>query len=72
MRRQFGDRLRMFGGVDKHMLGAQPDALRAYLQELKKETDKGGYIPIPDHRIPPDISLKQMQTYIEIFHEIFG
>ena len=72
MRAQFGDKLRMFGGVDKHMLGAEPDVLRAYLKELKKETDKGGYIPIPDHRIPPQISLKQMQTYIEIFHEIFG
>ena len=72
MRAQFGDKLRMFGGVDKHMLGAEPDELRAYLKELKKETDKGGYIPIPDHRIPPQISLKQMQTYIEIFHEIFG
>lgn len=63
---------RMFGDVDKYMIGAEPDKLRTYLKELKKETDKGGYIPIPDHHIPPQISLKQMRTYIEISHEIFG
>lgn len=72
MRQKFGDRLRMFGGVDKFMLCREPDELRAYLQELKKETDKGGYIPIPDHRIPPEVSLQQMMTYIDIFHEVFG
>lgn len=72
MRRKFGDRLRMFGGVNKFILKESPDTVRAYLTELKKETDKGGYIPIPDHRIPPEISLKQMQTYVEIFHEVFG
>jgi len=72
MREKFGDDLRMFGGVDKHMLSRSPDEVRAYLMELKKETDKGGYIPIPDHRIPPNISLKNMQDYVEIFHEVFG
>ena len=72
LRRKFGDRVRMFGGVDKFMLGREPEVLRAHLLELKPEVDKGGYIPIPDHRIPPDISLAQMMKYIEIFHEVFG
>ena len=72
MRQKFGDDLRMFGGVDKKILSRSPEEVRAYLTELKKETDKGGYIPIPDHRIPPDISLKNMQDYVEIFHQVFG
>ena len=72
MRQKFGDDLRMFGGVDKNMLSRSPEEVRAYLTELKKETDKGGYIPIPDHRIPPDVSLKNMQDYVEIFHQVFG
>ena len=72
LRKQFGDRIGMLGGVDKFVLGKGPEAIRAHLMELKKETDKGGYIPIPDHRIPPEISLNQMMTYIDIFHEVFG
>jgi hypothetical protein len=29
-------------------------------------------LPIPDHRIPPDCSLKDMLTYVEVFKEVMG
>ena len=27
---------------------------------------------LPDHRIPPDCSRAQFETYIEVFAEVFG
>jgi hypothetical protein len=71
-RQQFGQKLRMLGGMNKHLMASPEDALRTHLLELKKETDKGGYLPIPDHRIPPQVSYEQMLTYIRVFHEVFN
>jgi hypothetical protein len=71
-RYKFGQKLRMFGGVNKHLIASPENSLRAHLLDLKKEVDKGGYIPIPDHRIPPSVSYAQMLSYIRVFHEVFG
>ncbi len=72
MRRKFGANLRMFGGVDKHFIHGDEDALRGHLQSLLPETRRGGLIPIPDHRIPPDVSFEQMMRYIRVFHQVFN
>jgi hypothetical protein len=62
----------MFGGVDKHMIPKGEEAVRVHLLDLKSVADEGGYIPIPDHRIPPSCSLQDFQNYIRIFREIFS
>lgn len=71
-REKFGSDLRMFGGVDKRLISGPEEALRRHLFQCKKEADKGGYIPIPDHRIPPEVSYEQMKTYVRVFREVFG
>lgn len=70
-RQKFGEKLRMLGGVNKTLMYGPQEALRAHLTDLKREADKGGYIPIPDHRIPPQVSHRQMLDYIRIFQEVF-
>ena len=52
------------------MYGPQ-EALRAHLTDLKRDADKGGYIPIPDHLIPPQVSHQQMLDDFRIFQEVF-
>jgi len=72
LRRQFGRKLKMFGGVNKHVIPQGEDAIRKHLTELKPVVDEGGYIPIPDHRIPPECSYKDFRTYIKVFNEVFN
>jgi len=71
LRKQYGGKLRMFGGVDKHVIPQGEAAIRRHLEPLRELTAEGGYIPIPDHRIPPDCSLEQFRTYVRIFQSTF-
>lgn len=70
-RAEYGKDLRMLGGVDKLVINQGEAAIRTELQRVEKLAKSGGFIPIPDHRIPPDVSVAQMQTYCSIFKEIF-
>ncbi len=72
LRNRFGRRLRMMGGVNKHVIPEGKDAIRAHLEALKPAADEGGYIPLPDHRIPPNCSLDRFRTYVETFKEVFA
>jgi len=71
LRKQYGKKLRMFGGVDKHAITQGESAIRKSLEPLRELAAEGGYIPIPDHRIPPDCSLEQFRTYIRVFKSTF-
>lgn len=72
LRKKFGKGLRMFGGVDKHVIPKGEAEIRAHLLSLKPEADEGGFIPLPDHRIPPDCSYQDFLTYVRIFNEVFN
>jgi uroporphyrinogen decarboxylase len=72
LRRRYGKRLRMLGGVDKHVIPRGEAAIRAELEPLRPVVEEGGYLPIPDHRIPPDCSLEQFQTYVRVFQDVFS
>lgn len=70
-RQQYGKDLRMLGGVDKLVINKGEKAITEELKRVEKLAKNGGYIPIPDHRIPPDVSLAEMQKYCTIYKEIF-
>jgi uroporphyrinogen decarboxylase len=72
LRRRFGPRLRMMGGVDKHVIPRGEAAIRAELEPLRELVRSGGFIPLPDHRIPPDCSFAAFRHYVRIFREIFA
>ena len=71
LRRKFG-KIKLFGAVDKNFIKAPEADLRRYLESLRPSVEEGGFLPIPDHRIPPDVSYGQMLQYIKIFHEVFN
>jgi uroporphyrinogen decarboxylase len=72
LRQKFGRDLCMFGAINKNYIYRPEKELRAHLQSLKPCVDEGGFIPIPDHRIPPQVSYRQMTDYIRIFQEVFN
>lgn len=72
LRKQYGKALRMMGGVNKHVIPKGETAIRTELEPLKPLVEEGGYIPLPDHRIPPDCSLEQFRVYLQVFRDIFG
>ncbi len=72
LRRKFGKSLRMMGGFDKHLIPKGESVFRPELERLLPLVKEGGFIPFPDHRIPPDCSLEQMRNYIRVFGEVFS
>ena len=72
IRSKFGRNVAVFGGVNKFKLSLPEEELRAYLLTLKPCVDEGRFIPIPDHRIPPEISLADMERYCKVFKEVFS
>jgi uroporphyrinogen decarboxylase len=72
IRRQYGRALRLMGGVNKHIIPLGESAIRAHLEALRPLARDGGYLPLPDHRIPPDCSFAQFCTYIRVYKQVFN
>lgn len=65
VRRKFGRELRMLGGVDKRALAVGRDAIDAELRRVAPLIRAGGYIPMVDHSIPPDVAYRDFCYYME-------
>lgn len=65
-RRQFGQDLRLWGGVDKRVLARGPEAIKAHLREFIPLIEEGGFIPTVDHTVPPDVGWDHFRTYMEL------
>ena len=72
LREKYGVDLNAMGGVDKYIIAKGRKEIRKHLQELAPQVEAGGYLPIPDHRIPPEVSYENMREYIDEFHKLFG
>jgi uroporphyrinogen decarboxylase len=73
LRRKYGKRLRMMGGLDnKKLIPGPAEAVRAELQRLKPLVDEGGFIPLPDHRLPPHCTMEAFCRYVQLFHAVYG
>jgi len=64
-RKQYGRELRGVGGMNKHVFAQDRAAVDAEVERLKPLIDLGGYIPCPDHRIPPDADWDNVCYYTE-------
>lgn len=71
-RRIYGKDLRGVGGMDKRVFAQDYTAVDREIERLKPIVDMGGYIPCPDHRIPPDAKWENVQYYCERFRKTFG
>jgi uroporphyrinogen decarboxylase len=71
VRRRYGKRVRMIGGIDKREVAKGPVAIREEIYRKKNLIKEGGYIPTIDHSIPPDISLENFRRLINTLREIY-
>ena len=71
-RAQYGRELRGVGGVDKRVFSQDYAAVDTEIERLRPLVDLGGYIPCPDHRLPPDAKWENVQYYCERMRRVFG
>jgi len=71
-REKYGREIRGVGGMDKRVFAYDYAAIDAEIERLKPLVDLGGYIPCPDHRIPPDARWENVQYYCEKMRRTFG
>lgn len=71
-REQYGKGLLGVGGMDKRVFAQDHAAVDAEVERLRRLVDLGGYIPCPDHRIPPDAEWDNVRYYCDRMRTIFG
>ncbi|MHB9026491.1 MAG: uroporphyrinogen decarboxylase family protein [Armatimonadota bacterium] len=64
-RAQYGRELRGVGGMNKVVYAYDKAAIDAEIERLKPLVELGGFIPCPDHRIPPDARFDMVAYYTE-------
>ena len=70
-REKYGKELRGVGGMNKKVFAFDYMAIDAEIERLKPLVESGGFIPCPDHRIPPDAKWENAQYYCEKIREAF-
>ena len=65
VRRNYGQDLRIWGGINKRALADCPAAIDAELARVRPLIAAGGYIPHTDHSCPPDISYANYCYYLK-------
>jgi uroporphyrinogen decarboxylase len=73
MRAKFGKGLLAVGGMDKRVLTVEKNnkAIDEEIERIRRMVELGGYIPCPDHRIPPDAIWENLQYYCEQMKNVF-
>lgn len=71
-REKYGRELRGVGGMDKKVFAYEYSEIDAEIERLKPLVELGGYIPCPDHRIPPDAKWENVQYYCDRMRKIYG
>jgi len=72
LRKTYGKRIRLWGGVDKMALIASRTAIDRELQRLLPVVEEGGFIPTVDHRVPADVPLDHYKYYMDKKRELFN
>jgi uroporphyrinogen decarboxylase len=71
-RKQYGKDLLMMGGFDKHILQRSPQEIEAEIIRLAPLVEEGGFIGFADHRVPPDVPLRNYMHYLRTVRVIWG
>jgi uroporphyrinogen decarboxylase len=70
VRREYGRDLRMWFGVDKRVVAWGPAAIDAELARVAPLVEDGGYVPGPDHSLPPDVPFANYCYFVEKIQQI--
>ncbi len=65
LREIYGKDLLLMGGVNKIELINGKDAIDREIERILPLVENGGYIPMVDHRVPPDVSFENYRYYLE-------
>ncbi len=71
-RELYGRKIMGIGGMDKKVFAYDKIAVKKEVERLKPLVDLGGFIPCPDHRIPPDAKWELVKYYTELMVKTFG
>jgi uroporphyrinogen decarboxylase len=71
-REQFGRQLRGVGGMNKSVLAEDRAAIDREVERMKALADLGGFIPCPDHRLPPTAEWDNVRYYCDSMRRAFG
>ncbi len=71
-RKQYGKELLIIGGVSKRLLSGSQQGIVLEVQRLIPLVEEGGFIPTPDHRVPPDVSLENYLFYLKQARHFWG
>ena len=72
IRKKFGKKVLMSGGVNKLSLIAGKEAIDKEMKRLEPLIKEGGFIPHIDHRCPPDVTLENYKYYLEKKRKMIG
>ncbi|MBN1557157.1 MAG: hypothetical protein JW951_03320 [Lentisphaerae bacterium] len=72
LRREYGGTLGMIGGFDKRILASSKPAIKAELERLRPVIEGGGYIPMCDHGVPPDVPFEHYAYLVELLKSLYG
>jgi uroporphyrinogen-III decarboxylase len=73
LRQQYGKRLVFRGGIDKHVLREDKEAIRRELEyKMQPLMREGGVVFGLDHRIPNGTPLENYRYYVNVGREILG
>ena len=65
LRKKFGRELRLAGGIDKRAIKTGRAAIDAELANVAPLMRDGGYVPWPDHLVPPDVPFDNYLYYLQ-------
>ncbi len=71
-REMYGQELRGIGGVNKYIFSRDRAVIDAEIERLRPLVDLGGYIPCPDHNLPPGSLWENVQYYCDRMRKIFS
>ncbi|MCL2719715.1 MAG: hypothetical protein FWD47_00055 [Treponema sp.] len=71
-REQYGNAVLGVGGMDKRIFACGKKEIDMEIERLKPLVALGGYIPCPDHRIPPDAQWDTVKYYCQKMRETFS
>jgi len=72
LRRRYGKRVLLMGGIDKMALLEGKAAIRREIARIESTVADGGFIPHVDHRCPPDVPYQDYLYYLEVKRSAFG
>ncbi|MDX1357530.1 MAG: uroporphyrinogen decarboxylase family protein [Clostridia bacterium] len=71
IRKQYGNAFVIIGGLNKKLLANDIESIKAEIdKKVPFMLEKGGYIPMLDHTVPPDVPYSNFKFFIDYIRKI--